>query len=156
MRVLPLYVASAVRCVSAIGARRPAPWGTRSSLRRRLTLASVTGPVYEDAGAPTVAMYTKADCTLCDVAKGVLAACRAGAPHTLELVDITDESNSAWFEKYKYDIPVLHIDGEYWTKHRLTAADALAAITEARERKLRGGAFEKRRGEPDASKFTVF
>ena len=40
-------------------------------------------------------------------------------PHTLEAVDITDADNAEWFSKYKYDIPVLHVNGQYWAKNGL-------------------------------------
>jgi len=33
-------------------------------------------------------------------------------------VDIIDADKTEWWDKYKYDIPVLHIDGQYWAKHR--------------------------------------
>ena len=53
---------------------------------------SVSGTVYSAGDdAPTVQLFTKAGCTLCDVAKGVLASASAEQPHTLEAVDITDE-----------------------------------------------------------------
>ena len=53
---------------------------------------SVSGTVYSAGDdAPTVQLFTKAGCTLCDVAKGVLASASAERPHTLETVDITDE-----------------------------------------------------------------
>ena len=53
---------------------------------------SVSGTVYSAGDdAPTVQLFTKAGCTLCDVAKGVLASASAEQPHTLVAVDITDE-----------------------------------------------------------------
>ena len=109
---------------------------------------SVTGVVYS-AGAerPTVQLFTKAGCTLCDVAKGVLADAAIARPHTLEAVDITDAEHAEWWDRYKYDIPVLHIGEQYWTKHRLTEAEALEALGAAAR-----GAFEARRGEPDAER----
>ena len=67
--------------------------------------------------------------------------------HSLEAVDITDSENAEWFAKYKYDIPVLHIGEQYWTKHRLTEAEALEALGAAAR-----GAFVARRGEPDAER----
>lgn len=47
----------------------------------------------------------------------------------------------------RYDIPVLHINDIYWTKHRLSIEDAIAGISEAC-----AGDFSARRGEPDASR----
>ena len=107
---------------------------------------SVTGTVYSGAG-PTVRLFTKAGCTLCDDAKAVLRAVSAAAPHSLEAVDITDAEHEGWFRRYKYDIPVLHINGQYWAKHRITLDDTLAALQAAQE-----GSFEAQRGEPDAGR----
>ena len=107
---------------------------------------SVTGVIYANDG-PTVRLFTKHGCTLCDKAKDVLAQAAAERPHTLESVDITDADKAHWWAKYKYDIPVLHIDGSYWAKHRITLDGALDALATASE-----GAFEAQRGEPDASR----
>ena len=62
-------------------------------------------------------------------------------------MDITDEDKQAWWDKYKYDIPVLHINEAYWTKHRLAAEDAVKGITQAK-----AGSFKSPPGEPDASR----
>lgn len=132
----------------------------RGSAARRLVAArmmsgdaggggeSVTGVVYS-AGAerPTVQLFTKAGCTLCDVAKGVLADAAIARPHTLEAVDITDAEHAEWWDKYKYDIPVLHIDNAYWAKHRITLDETLEALDEAEQ-----GTFAPRRGQPDAAR----
>ena len=121
----------------------------RASLPPRMSAdKSVTGTIYS-AGAdrPTVQLFTKAGCTLCDVAKEVLAGANAASPHTLEAVDITDEANSAWWGKYKYDIPVLHVDGKYWAKHRISLEDSLEALKQASDDE-----FEARKGEPDAER----
>ena len=48
----------------------------------------------------------------------------------------------------RWDIPVLHINDIYWTKHRLETEDAIAGLTEATE-----GNFEERKGEPDSSAY---
>ena len=47
----------------------------------------------------------------------------------------------------QYDIPVLHIDGAFWAKHRLTETEAREALAEAQ-----AGRFEARAGEPDAER----
>ena len=50
------------------------------------------------------------------------------------------------FSKYKYDIPVLHINNKYWMKHRLTKQDAIQGLQDATN-----GKFNKPNlGEPDA------
>ena len=34
-----------------------------------------------------------------------------------EEVDITEKGNEAWFSKYKYEIPVFHLNGTFLMKH---------------------------------------
>ena len=129
--------------LTTLAARALQPQRTRARPSRHF---SVSGPVYEGDG-PTVELFTKEGCTLCDDAKAVLDALRADAPHSLVAVDITDQDKKQLWDKYKYDIPVLAIDGVYWTKHRLTESEARAALTEAAS-----GSFRERPGEPDASR----
>jgi len=113
---------------------------------------SVSGMAYEGSpSSPVVSLYTKDGCTLCDEAKSVLAGC--ATPHTLELVDITDDSD-LW-DAYKYDIPVLHIEGSYWAKHRIQREDAEEALREATSLKAQDRPFPERRGRPDAKKMEV-
>mmetsp|Transcript_7835 Transcript_7835/g.12066 ORF Transcript_7835/g.12066 Transcript_7835/m.12066 type:complete len:125 (+) Transcript_7835:2-376(+) len=111
--------------------------------------ASVTGTLYEcedKARHPVVQLYTKEGCTLCDKVVDVLKDVLGDQPHSLQAIDIRDDNEV--FSKYKYDIPVLHINNEYWTKHRLSADEALEGIQEARQ-----GNFEAKQGEPNAAKY---
>ena len=125
-----------------------AAFQSRSSPTRLLSTTSVSGIVYEaPAEKPTVRLFTKAGCTLCDVAKGVLSEAATSQPHTLEAVDITDPEHADWWDKYKYDIPVLHIDDKYWAKHRITLEASLDALALAER-----SAFEAQKGEPDAAR----
>ena len=32
--------------------------------------------------------------------------------HALDAVDITDPEHQEWWDRYKYDIPVLHVNGQ--------------------------------------------
>ena len=107
---------------------------------------SVTGTIYDGPeGEPVVQLFTKQGCTLCDKVTEILRSVRESHPHTLEAVDITDEDKLDWFDKYKYDIPVLHIEGKYWEKHRLTSEVAIEGLEAAK-----AGTFEVKAGEPDA------
>ena len=107
---------------------------------------SVTGTIYDGPeGEPVVQLFTKQGCTLCDKVTDVLRSVRESHPHTLEAVDITDEDKLDWFDKYKYDIPVLHIEGKYWGKHRLTSEVAIEGLEAAK-----AGTFEIQAGEPNA------
>ena len=112
---------------------------------------SVTGPVYEvELGTredfPVVQLYTKEGCTLCDKVSNVLRSVRKECPHSLDAIDITDLDKTEVYDKYKWDIPVLHMNGKYWTKHKLDVKEAVDALTRATN-----GEFEEQRGEPNAA-----
>lgn len=129
-------------------------------------LASVTGTVYtandssdsdndNTSSGVVVTLYTKEGCTLCDKVKAVLAQVKdqEGFAHSLRQTDITDADQGDSYDRYKYDIPVLHINANvdseenvYWTKHRLTEQEAKDALTEAMK-----GSFEERKGRPNAA-----
>lgn len=111
---------------------------------------SVSGVVYDaettSDGAPIVVkLFTKDECTLCDKVKDVLVNLRTEFPHTLEQVDITDPEHENYWNKYKYDIPVLFVNNQYWTKHRLDVNEARQGLDEVKKGKLK-----PRQGEPDA------
>mmetsp|Transcript_18894 Transcript_18894/g.27953 ORF Transcript_18894/g.27953 Transcript_18894/m.27953 type:complete len:161 (+) Transcript_18894:373-855(+) len=111
------------------------------------SFSSVTGTIYSamEKDAPIVRLFTKEGCTLCDKVKETLESLRDEIPHSLEAVDITDSEHTIWHDKYKYDIPVLHVGEHYWTKHRVTSDEARKSLCQARS-----GSFKRRSGEPDA------
>ncbi|NXY45282.1 YD286 protein, partial [Ceuthmochares aereus] len=56
-------------------------------------------------------------CPLCDEAKEVLEPYKGR--FILQEVDVTLSENSVWYDKYKYDIPVFHLNGNFLMKHRV-------------------------------------
>lgn len=68
---------------------------------------------------PILTLYTKNPCPLCDELVEELAPFMDRL--YLEKVDITKPENREFFKQYKYDIPVLHINGEFLCMHRLNA-----------------------------------
>ncbi|CAN8220606.1 unnamed protein product [Coccothraustes coccothraustes] len=66
---------------------------------------------------PVLTLFTKKPCPLCDEAKEVLEPYKRR--FILQEVDITLPENSAWYDKYKYDIPVFHLNGKFLMKHRV-------------------------------------
>lgn len=64
-----------------------------------------------------ITIYSKKDCHLCEVAKETLLKLQQEFPFSLEEVDI--EKDRAIFEKYKYLIPVIEIDGEIVSNYRV-------------------------------------
>jgi len=64
-----------------------------------------------------VEIYTKADCHLCDVAKEVVERVQKRVPFALAVIDIT--SDPLLYEKYRYDIPVVRVNGKLAFRHRV-------------------------------------
>ncbi|ETE69227.1 hypothetical protein L345_04969, partial [Ophiophagus hannah] len=55
-------------------------------------------------------------CPLCEEAKMMLEPYKD--KFTLEEIDITLPNHSVWLEKYKYEIPVFHLNGKFLMKHQ--------------------------------------
>lgn len=72
--------------------------------------------------------FTKDECPLCDAAKFVIDRVSHQFVFELEVIDITQPDNAGWFERYKNDIPVLHIDDEERFKHRVDEGKLRAAL----------------------------
>ncbi|CAG8485399.1 2868_t:CDS:2 [Paraglomus brasilianum] len=64
-------------------------------------------------------LFTSKNCSLCEEAKIVLERVRHKIPFELEQKDIRAPGNEKWFEEYKYDIPVLHLNGSFLLEHRI-------------------------------------
>ncbi|KFP57904.1 Glutaredoxin-like C5orf63, partial [Cathartes aura] len=69
------------------------------------------------ANKPVLTLFTKKPCPLCDEAKEVLEPYKRR--FILQEVDITLPENSVWYDKYKYDIPVFHLNGKFLMKHQV-------------------------------------
>ncbi|XP_048026565.1 glutaredoxin-like protein C5orf63 homolog isoform X3 [Megalobrama amblycephala] len=68
---------------------------------------------------PILTLFTKDPCPLCDEAKEELEPYK----HRFELleVDITLPENRVWFDRYRYDIPVFHLNGQFLMMHRVNS-----------------------------------
>jgi glutaredoxin len=64
-----------------------------------------------------VIVYSRPGCHLCDEAKAVIENAGCSDRYTLQEVNI--ESDDELLKKYKYDIPVVTIDGEEAFRHRV-------------------------------------
>lgn len=71
-------------------------------------------------------LYTKADCSLCQKMKDQMALARCDELFTLEEVDI--EKDAELFALYRFEIPVLCINGVEAFRHRLRADEFRAYI----------------------------
>jgi len=66
---------------------------------------------------PHVIIYSRPGCHLCDEAKAAIQNAGCNESFTLEEIDI--ESDERLLRKYKYDIPVVTIDGVETFRHRV-------------------------------------
>ncbi|WNG48290.1 glutaredoxin family protein [Archangium minus] len=73
-----------------------------------------------------VRLYSKPNCSLCDQAKGVLERLRERIPFDLVEEDI--RADPATFAAWRYDIPVVIIDGRDTFKHRLVESEVEASL----------------------------
>lgn len=70
---------------------------------------------------PHVIIYSRPGCHLCDEAKAAIQ--NAGCNDSFTLEEINIESDDELLKKYKYDIPVITIDGVEAFKHRVNAQE---------------------------------
>lgn len=76
---------------------------------------------------PHVIVYSRPGCHLCDEAKAVIMSAGCSDQFTFEEVNI--ESDDELLRKYKYDIPVIAIDGVESFIHRVDASEFRTRIT---------------------------
>ena len=70
---------------------------------------------------PHVIIYSRPGCHLCDEAKAAITSAGCDDQFTLEEINI--ESDDELLRKYKYDIPVITIDGLETFIHRVTTQE---------------------------------
>ncbi len=73
-----------------------------------------------------VTLYAKAGCCLCDDARALLEELAAETDFELREVDI--RSDPALFERYRYRIPVVTVDGKEAVEGRIGSQDLAAAL----------------------------
>ena len=74
-----------------------------------------------------VILYSKPGCHLCEEMKLEMA--RADCAHLYEMEEINIEKDEKLSARYRYDIPVLTINGVEAFKHRLKADEFRAYVT---------------------------
>ena len=76
---------------------------------------------------PSVTLYTKPGCHLCDIAKAVIVRCQHKIPFQLEVVDISADANL--LTRYGHDIPVILLDGVEIARHFVREHNLLELLT---------------------------
>lgn len=77
-----------------------------------------------------VTIYSKPDCHLCDVVEEVIERFAREFPLQVEVIDI--QSDPEIYAKYRYEIPVVLIDGKKLFKYRVEE-DRLRKILTAKK-----------------------
>lgn len=67
----------------------------------------------------TVTLFTRAGCHLCETAAQIIERVRGQTPFHFEIIDIDDPAHEPWLDEYDCEVPVIHIDGEEFARHRL-------------------------------------
>ena len=75
---------------------------------------------------PHVVVYSRPGCHLCDEAKDAIL--KAGCTDQFTLEEVNIESDEELLRKYKYDIPVIMIDGVETFIHRLDPKEFIRVI----------------------------
>jgi glutaredoxin len=73
-----------------------------------------------------VIIYSRPGCHLCDEAKAVIQ--NAGCSDRFSVEEINIESDNELLRKYKYDIPVVTIDGVEAFRHRVDPDEFIRLI----------------------------
>ena len=79
---------------------------------------------------PQVTLYSKPGCHLCEEMKSEMA--RANCAEAYDLQEVNIESNPELFARYRFDFPVLLIDGVEMFRHQLSAGAFRERISRAR------------------------
>jgi glutaredoxin len=74
-----------------------------------------------------VVIYSRPGCHLCEEAKNAIHAADCAANYVLEEVNI--EADRELLHKYRYDIPVITIDGVEAFRHRVNAKEFRLKLT---------------------------
>jgi glutaredoxin len=75
-----------------------------------------------------VIIYSKPDCHLCEEAKAMIRA--AGCSDLFTIEEINIETDTELLARYRYEIPVIMIDGTEAFRHRLRSEEFRAQIAE--------------------------
>jgi len=78
-----------------------------------------------------VTLYSKPGCHLCEEMKSEIA--RADCAEAFDMKEVNIESDAEFFARYRYDIPVLNINGVDVFKHRLRAPEFKAYLLDLQD-----------------------
>jgi predicted DCC family thiol-disulfide oxidoreductase YuxK len=75
-----------------------------------------------------VELYSKNDCHLCDVAKGVLL--RVRSRHPFRFAEVKIQPGTGEYEEFKERVPVVFVDKKFAFQYRVSEAEFLNILKE--------------------------
>ncbi len=78
--------------------------------------------------ATRLTFFTKPECELCDAAWFVVQKVVGKRNVPIDVVNIDEVLNASWARCYSDHIPVLHIDGEEFCRHRVVEKELRRAL----------------------------
>ena len=102
--------------------------GKSNRLGYRTTVSESTEA--EAAPGPSVVVYSRADCCLCDEALAEIERARLASAFRLRVVDVDTDPELA--ARYGHEVPVVEVDGRKAFKFRLSAEQLLRRLRRAR------------------------
>jgi glutaredoxin len=72
--------------------------------------------------------FTKSDCELCDAAWFVVQKVVAERDIAIDVVDLEARGNARWAKEYGEHIPVLHVNGKEFCRHRVVEKELRRAL----------------------------
>ena len=71
---------------------------------------------------PTITLFTRRQCSLCDKAHLALSRVQAARPFTLTVIDLDTEASAEKRAAYDLEVPVMELDGRKIMKFRVDEA----------------------------------
>jgi len=79
---------------------------------------------------PTLTLFTKENCQLCEEALEEIREAGLSQKFTLSQVDIEEPENEKWFGLYRYEIPVFYFENKFLSKNRIDLEKLQSKIRE--------------------------
>ncbi|KAI7863053.1 hypothetical protein BDF14DRAFT_1885435 [Spinellus fusiger] len=78
-------------------------------------------------------LFSSSTCSLCTTAKEAILRVQKKTPFSLSVLDIhREECPKEFADKYIFDVPVLHMNGQFLMQHRIQEEVLLQAIEKCR------------------------
>ncbi|KAJ8658458.1 hypothetical protein O0I10_005811 [Lichtheimia ornata] len=100
-----------------------------SVLRRIITCKPSPHKLIMASRAITLTLFSSSTCSLCTTAKDAILKVQKHYPFQLSVVDIhKPECPKEFADKYIFDIPVVHLNDQFLTQHRVKEDKLLEAL----------------------------